>query len=102
MNRHPERARRRAGVARGERRQERGSATTRRSHQDAGVARSDGFIVAVETSRLTRHDVEVIARRFAARLLAEAEQSGTLSPVGSAPARLVSAGGVTEERPFPR
>jgi hypothetical protein len=89
LERFPDWGHRKRGVRR--------SRGTARSHRRVGVERSDGAIVVVEPSRLTQADVRAIAQRFAARLLAEAEQSGTLGRVGSAPARLEPAGGVTEE-----
>lgn len=42
---------------------------------------SDGFVVVVKMPRLTPDEVAAIARRFAVRLLAEAEREGMLSAV---------------------
>jgi hypothetical protein len=47
--------------------------------QEAAQPTSDGFVVIIETPRLTSADVKAIAQRFAARLLAEAEHEGILT-----------------------
>jgi hypothetical protein len=55
--------------------------STPRARSAQPLPAPESFVVVVETPRLASADIKTIAQRFAARLLAEAEEEGILSGV---------------------